>query len=118
MIDLRAFRKANGLTQDELGAYLGMKKSFISKIENGKEKLPEAKFQKLITNDKGWDTTFLFLASGDHIHQSGMGNVVTVSHDSENAALKKEIEMLRHQLEEVVRTNKEYWEMIKELMKK
>ena len=118
MVDLKAFRKANNLTQDELGEYLGMRKSFISKIENGKEKLPEAKFQKLVNNDRGWDTTFLFLTGGDHIHQSGMGNVCNVSHDSENAALKKEIEMLRHQLEDVVQTNKEYWAMIKDLMKK
>lgn len=59
MIDLRAFRKANNLTQDTLGEYLGMKKSFISKIENGKEKLPKDKFQKLIGNDRGWDTSML-----------------------------------------------------------
>ena len=59
MIDLKAFRRANNLTQDALGEYICMKKSFISKIENGKEKLPKDKFQKLIANDRGWDTSML-----------------------------------------------------------
>lgn len=57
MIQLKQFRKANNLTQDMLGDYLEMKKSFISKIENGKEKLPERKLQKLLANNKGWDIT-------------------------------------------------------------
>jgi len=59
MIDLKHFRRVNDLTQDELGEFLEMKKSFISKIENGKEKLPSAKFQKLMENPKGWDTSML-----------------------------------------------------------
>ena len=59
MIKLKEFRKANALTQDELGAYLGMKKSFISKIENGREKLPADKFQKLLNNTFGWNVSCL-----------------------------------------------------------
>lgn len=119
MVDLKAFRKANGLTQDELGAYLGMKKSFISKIENGKEKFPEAKFQKLVNNDRGWDTSALYLTNGDHIHLAGgTNNIGKINYDGENAALRKEIEMLTHQVEELTRTNREYWEMIKELTKR
>ena len=61
MIDLKAFRKANNLTQEELGKYLGMKKSFVSKVENGKEKLPQPKLQKLLANRKGWDTSNLIV---------------------------------------------------------
>lgn len=61
MIDLKGFRKANGLTQEELGKYLGMKKSFVSKVENGKEKLPQLKLQKLLANRKGWDTSNLIV---------------------------------------------------------
>ena len=36
----------NGLTQDELGAYLGMQKSFISKIENGRRE-PESIMKRI-----------------------------------------------------------------------
>lgn len=59
MIQLKQFRKANNLTQDMLGDYLEMKKSFVSKVENGREKLPERKLQKLLNNDRGWDVTLL-----------------------------------------------------------
>lgn len=34
MRELVEFRRHNNLTQEQLGLYLGMKKSFISKIEN------------------------------------------------------------------------------------
>lgn len=63
MIELKEFRKANNLTQDELGDYLGIKKSFISRIEHGMALLPEDKFKKLLDNTKGWDVTVLKNAS-------------------------------------------------------
>lgn len=58
-MDLREFRKVNGLTQGQLGEFLGMLTSFISKVENGREKLPEKKFQKILENDRGWDISML-----------------------------------------------------------
>lgn len=57
--DLKEFRIVNNLTQTDLGDYLGVQKGFISKIENGKDKLPEAKFRKLLNNPYGWDTSML-----------------------------------------------------------
>lgn len=57
--DLKAFRKANNLTQDKLGEYLGIKKSFISQVESGKCPLPQEKFNKLLDNPYGWDTSML-----------------------------------------------------------
>jgi transcriptional regulator with XRE-family HTH domain len=57
--DLKEFRIVNNLTQTELGDYLGVLKGFISKIENGKDKLPEPKFRKLINNPNGWDVSML-----------------------------------------------------------
>lgn len=59
MEELKNFRLENSLTQDQLGAYLGMKKSFISKIETGREKFPLDKFQKLMQNEEGWNTRAL-----------------------------------------------------------
>ena len=47
-MDLKQFRQCNKLTQTELGEYLGIKKSFVSLIENGRVKLSEEKFNKLL----------------------------------------------------------------------
>lgn len=64
MADLKQFRKQNNLTQDELGEYLGIKKSFISRIENGFHKLPHEKLSKLLENNLGWNVSAL-LTSND-----------------------------------------------------
>jgi len=53
-LNLRLFRKANGLTQDAVAEYLGVSKPFISQVENGKAMLPEDKMAKLIGNEMGW----------------------------------------------------------------
>ena len=57
--DLKEFRIVNNLTQTQLGEYLGIQKGFISKIENGREKLPMQKFRKLLNNPHNWDTSML-----------------------------------------------------------
>ena len=62
--DLKEFRLSNNLTQTELGDYLGVLKGFISKIENGRDKLPELKYRKLINNPHGWDTSMLTKSDG------------------------------------------------------
>ena len=58
-IDLKAFRKANNLTQDKLGEYLGIKKSFISTIESGKDPMPKDKLAKLLENPYNWDISMI-----------------------------------------------------------
>lgn len=58
-IDLKAFRKANNLTQEQLGDYLGIKKSFVSTIESGKDPMPKAKLSKLLSNPYNWDVSML-----------------------------------------------------------
>lgn len=117
MIDLKSFRKINNLTQGELGEYIGMKKSFISKIENGKEKLPEGKLQKLLANTMGWDTTMLEQSPTINTRVSGNGsaNVQVGSNnklvqDSSDlkvqiAVLEKENELLREQRELLLEQN-------------
>lgn len=111
MCNLKNFREVNNLTQSELGDYIEMKKSFISKIENGKEKLPSIKLQKLLSNDKGWDVSML-LDQSPTINATATGNgsieigqqkkfFAPINSDASEvtiAVLKKEIEMLREQL--------------------
>lgn len=53
-LNLRLFRKANGITQDAVAEYLGVTKGFISQVENGRVELPEEKIAKLLQNDRGW----------------------------------------------------------------
>ena len=60
-VDLKAFRKANKLTQTQLGEYLGINKSFISTIESGKDPMPEERLTKLLVNPYGWDTSMLIV---------------------------------------------------------
>lgn len=128
---IRAFRRANGLTQDELGEYLGMKKSFISKIENGKEKLPSQKFQKLMKNDRGWDVSMLTQdVRGDYILQKGGHNNIgkVVGGKVEMPAINEEEEKIRQlllaierrdlQVNELIQQNKTLVEVIKNLTSK
>ena len=58
-IDLKAFRKANNLTQTDVGDYLGCTKAFISTIEKGNRPLPSEMLSKLLDNTKGWDVSML-----------------------------------------------------------
>ena len=58
MIDLKAFRKANGLNQVELARFLGIGQSFISQIEKGDRQLPSDAMAKIIANPE-WDHSAL-----------------------------------------------------------
>ena len=78
MNELREFRKANHLTQLQLGEYLGIGKSFVSSIETGKASIPDEKFTKLLQNDQGWDTSML---AGKKIRVSGNSNAVNNGRD-------------------------------------
>ncbi len=76
-VQIRAFRKFNGLTQEEVADFLGVKKAFISQIETGRVDLPDEKFYRLLNNDKGWDVTLL----QDSPIVAGDGNTVNNGHD-------------------------------------
>ena len=54
---LKAFRRLNNLTQTDLGEYLSVSKSFVSQLETGRADIPFWIGEKLLNNDKGWDTS-------------------------------------------------------------
>lgn len=122
-IDLKAFRKANFLTQSELGEFLGIQKPFISRIENGKEKLPRQQLMKLLENSKGWDTTMLVgdknvvsaKASG-HSSANATINYHSASTDNNTDALLSRIAELEQLLKEEKDRSQKYWAMIEKLM--
>lgn len=111
-MDLKKFRQCNKLTQTELGEYLGIKKSFVSLIETGRVKLSEEKFNKLLNNTKGWDTSMLINGgiyagnnnAGDVNVQIGQNRAGSRPKDgdavTQMAVLEKENEMLREQLKD------------------
>jgi len=51
--NLRLFRKANKLTQDDVAEYLSVSKAFISQVETGKVSLPDTQYLRIIQN-KAW----------------------------------------------------------------
>jgi transcriptional regulator with XRE-family HTH domain len=59
MIDLKAFRKANSITQVDLASFLGVGQGFISQIEKGDRPFPKENISKLLANPYGWDTSML-----------------------------------------------------------
>lgn len=58
-IDLKAFRKANSISQVELAEYLGVGQSFISQIEKGNRPMPKEYISTILANAYGWDTSML-----------------------------------------------------------
>lgn len=70
------FRRLNKLTQDDLAEFLGVTRSFISQIENGRVDLPFSARQQILENDRGWDVSPLV---GDVI--VGDGSTVNNGHD-------------------------------------
>ena len=67
---LTTFRRLNKLTQEELAAFLGVSKSFVSQIENGRVDLPFEQRQRILQNDRGWDITLV------SVSVQGDGNTV------------------------------------------
>ena len=59
MIDLKAFRKANHLTQIELANYFGVGQGFISQIEKGDRPIPPEYISRISANPNGWDVSML-----------------------------------------------------------
>lgn len=89
--DLKAFRKANNLTQEKLGEYLGIKKSFISTIESGKDPMPKDKLTKLLNNPYGWDVSMLT--------QSKIGEPVQTQDSILISELRAQIERLQSKVD-------------------
>ena len=120
MKELVEFRRRNHLTQDELGAYLGMQKSFISKIENGRERFPKDKFRKLLENEEGWDVDVLRNVDLDDlglVTYRWLVDPPVLNKASENKTWEqKHIAMLEKRIAELEKQNEEYWDMLKQLI--
>ena len=132
-IDLKAFRKANKLTQVELAGILGVSRSFVGQIECGASKLPEGYLQTLLANND-YDTSMLVTDNSTNISAKASGNgtakvnidnsVKTVADTSSDALLKaeieylkKEVESLKTQLAKAEDDKQKYLDLLQRLMK-
>ena len=61
MIDIKAFRKAKKITQQEFAELLGCNQSFISQIESGRRPLPKEYVERLVENFGNNLNTYKFL---------------------------------------------------------
>lgn len=100
MIDLKAFRKANHLTQIDLAEYLGVGQGFISQIEKGDRPLPKEYISRLSANPHNWDTSMLIEVESETPapSQGGQDSAVVKLLKEQNAELQAKIDLLNQQI--------------------
>lgn len=122
MSKLSVFRKANGVSQGELAAYLGVTQGFVSQIERGNRPLPDELLAKILAKGT-WDCSMLQDAhsiSANASHNSKASVSISAPRGdsaAEVASLKRELEILREQLAEEKKRSEQYWDMIQRLTK-
>lgn len=100
MIDLKAFRKANHLTQIDLAEYLGVGQGFISQIEKGDRPLPKEYISRLSANPHNWDTSMLIEVEPETPAPSlgGQDSAVVELLKEQNAELLAKIDLLNQEI--------------------
>lgn len=115
ILDLKRFRKENNLNQVALAEYLGVGQSFISQIERGISPLPDNMLERIVANPQ-WQAHHLVQQTDEA--QATPDEVAEAAGDADIQALRKQIEMLQGQVEELKAEKAQYWEMIKNLTAK
>ena len=117
---LKSFLFFNDLSQLEVAEYLGVSRSYMSRLVSGTIKLRPEHLEKLMNNDKGWNTEYL----SDYVwHKLEEPTKVATNNIEEAladklAAVTMELQYLREQNEKLERTNQEYWKLIMNLTAK
>lgn len=104
-IDISRFRRLNNLLQQTVADYIGVTRSYLSQVENGRAELAPSKIQRLINNDKGWDVSTLCKQNETIVQSMGNGchnNTQVIGVDV--SVLEEKISMLEKLLEEKERT--------------
>lgn len=110
MVDLKAFRKANNLTQNELANYLGVGQGFISQMEKGDRPVPKEYISTLSANPYGWDVSMLTNQSRDSKpelvaeHKPQLSNVEILLRDM-LAEKEAKIDVLQDRINELIEEN-------------
>jgi transcriptional regulator with XRE-family HTH domain len=114
MVDLKAFRKANHLTQIDLADYLGVGQGFISQMEKGDRPIPKDSISKLLANPNGWDVSMLAsVTTGDNTIQVTGTNVdMRNINQSKNAGDEKRVKELEQRIGELTEDKRRLQEMV------
>jgi len=106
---VEAFRRLNDLSQEDLASYLAVSTSFIQKVEENGQKLPDVQLDKLMRNHRGWDTTPLFKRKECGVIQtigSGSNNNTQVAGRSNEFPLEEKVKLLEKIIDDKERTIK------------
>lgn len=118
-MDIRKFRKANNISQKDLADFAGVTQGAVSQWESGLTNIPSSIFQKIMLNDKGWDTSTLFegFRSPTSSNVTKIGNIsgVTNSPTTVNNNRSGESTDLMRVIEELKEQNKSQREQIQNL---
>ena len=70
LVNMRAFREMNELSQKDVADFLEVSIAFVSAVERGQAKLPAEKLVRLLENDRDWETSALIdkTDGGTRIH--------------------------------------------------
>ena len=124
-MDVKGFLKANNLKQVDLAKFLGVSDVAISNAVKGKSSFSEENLNKLLKNDKGWDTSMLTAAThvGDNrvtAKVAGNGSVSTnINYGSDECTvLKERIKYLEQSLAEKERLIEEKERLIGVLLER
>lgn len=83
--NLRQFRKANGLNQEQLAKHLNLSQSFVSDMERGLRPIPQYLLERSRAN-AAWDTSMLAEDAPDYVVMSDDLNTLR----TENRMLREE----------------------------
>lgn len=114
MIDLKAFRKENKISQQELADFAGVTQGAVSQWESGATTIPLAILERLINNDRGWSISRINITAPAAIGTiSGNGNSVAVG-----SGESEKIMELEAQIRELKEYNRRYLGIIEQLSKR
>ncbi len=114
MIDLKAFRKENKISQQELADFAGVTQGAVSQWESGATSIPLTILERLINNGRGWGVSHITISAPAAIGTiSGNGNSVAVG-----GSESEKIMELKAQIKELKEDNRRYLNIIEQLSKR
>ena len=87
MVNMKQFLTDNGLKQVDLARFLGITEASVSKMVKGYTNPSKENLQRILDNDRGWDTSSL-------LHKGGRNGGEIRELKEENKRLKDEVNRL------------------------
>lgn len=94
-IDLKLFRKQNGLNQVQAANYFSCDQSFISQIENGKSKIPDDFIVKILNDNTIIKDALVEVESNDEVESARNRQLIEI--------INKQIESIKTKDEQINR---------------